>query len=187
MPHQCLKCGRIFEDGSSQLLRGCPECGGNRFFFTKEALNENERNVISKEVNKDITTRIMDSLVEKNKENIGKTGKWVSIKPKEIRKIIEEKISEDDKQEPKIHHKEIKEEAIEPIDDEYRKSVIEKIKSEVDEHVSPETIEIEKPGKYSIDLKGLLEKEPIIIQKDGTYTIHLPSVFKMIDKKDNNN
>ena len=59
----------------------------------------------------------------------------------------------------------------------------ETIKSEIDEHESPETIGIEKPGKYSIDLKGLLEKEPIIIQKDGTYTIHLPSVFKMIDKE----
>jgi len=52
----------------------------------------------------------------------------------------------------------------------------------IDEHESPETIAIEKPGKYNIDLKGLLEKEPIIIQKDGTYVIHLPSVFKMIDK-----
>ena len=179
MPHQCLKCGRIFEEGSSQLLRGCSDCGGNRFFFTKQPLDENERDVISKEVNKDITTRIMDSLVEKNKETLNKSGKWVSIKPKEIRKIIEEKINEEEKTESKSEEPE----PIEPIDDDYRKSVIEKIKAEVDEHVSPETIEIEKPGKYSIDLKGLLENEPIIIQKDGTYTIHLPSVFKMIDSK----
>ena len=179
MPHQCLKCGRIFEEGSSQLLRGCPDCSGNRFFFTKQPLDENERDVISKEVNRDITTRIMDSLVEKNKETINKSGKWVSIKPKEIRKIIEEKISEEEKTENKSEETE----PIEPIDDEHRKSVIEKIKAEVDEHVSPETIEIEKPGKYSIDLKGLLENEPIIIQKDGTYTIHLPSVFKMIDSR----
>ncbi len=180
MPHQCLKCGRIFEEGSSQLLRGCPDCGGNRFFFTKQPLDKNERDVISKEVNKDITTRIMDSLVEKNKETLNRSGKWISIKPKEIRKIIEEKINEEEKTESKSEEPE----PIEPIDDEYRKSVIEKIKAEVDEHVSPETIEIEKPGKYSIDLKGLLENEPIIIQKDGTYTIHLPSVFKMIDKRE---
>lgn len=184
MPHQCLKCGRIFEEGSSQLLRGCPDCGGNRFFFTKQPLDENERDVISKEVNKDITTRIMDSLVEKNKETMNKPGKWVSIKPKEIRKIIEDRISEEEKEETKTETKTEEQEAVEPIDDEYRKSVIEKIKAEVDEHVSPETIEIEKPGKYSIDLKGLLEKEPIIIQKDGTYTIHLPSVFKMVDKRE---
>lgn len=181
MPHQCLKCGRIFEEGSSQLLRGCPDCGGNRFFFTKQPLDENERDVISKEVNKDITTRIMDSLADKNNETINKPGKWVSIKPKEIRKIIEEKISEE---EVKTEIKPEEQEPVELIDDEYRKSVIEKIKSEADEHESPETIAIEKPGKYTIDLKGLLEKEPIIIQKDGTYIIHLPSVFKMIDKKE---
>jgi len=180
MPHQCLKCGRIFEEGSSQLLRGCPDCGGNRFFFTKQPLDENERDVISKEVNRNITTRIMDSLADKNNETINTSGKWVSIKPKEIRKIIEEKINEEEK----IESKSEEPEPIEPIDDEYRKSVIERIKAEVDEHVSPETIEIEKPGKYSIDLKGLLENEPIIIQKDGTYTIHLPSVFKMIDNKE---
>ena len=36
MPHQCLKCGKIFEEGSTQLLKGCPDCDGNRFFFTKE-------------------------------------------------------------------------------------------------------------------------------------------------------
>jgi len=180
MPHQCLKCGRIFEEGSSQLLRGCPDCGGNRFFFTKQPLDEIERSVISEEVNKDITTKIMDSLLEKNKEAMSESGKWVSIKPKEIRKIIEEKISEEA---VKTEIKPEEQEPVEPIDDEYRKSVIEKIKSEIDEHESPETIDIEKPGKYSIDLKGLLEKEPIIIQKDGTYTIHLPSVFKMIDKE----
>ena len=180
MPHQCLKCGRIFKEGSSQLLRGCPDCGGNRFFFTKQPLDEIERSVISEEVNKDITTKIMDSLLEKNKEAMSESGKWVSIKPKEIRKIIEEKISEEA---VKTEIKPEEQESVEPIDDEYRKSVIEKIKSEIDEHESPETIDIEKPGKYSIDLKGLLEKEPIIIQKDGTYTIHLPSVFKMIDKE----
>jgi len=146
MPHQCLKCGRIFEEGSSQLLRGCPDCGGNRFFFTKQPLDENERDVISKEVNKDITTRIMDSLADKNNETVNKPGKWVSIKPKEIRKIIEEKISEE---EVKTDIKLEEQKPVEPIDDEYRKSVIEKIKSEIDEHESPETIAIEKPGKYN--------------------------------------
>ena len=43
MPHQCLKCGRVFEEGSSQLLKGCPDCNGNRFFFTKTPLDEKER------------------------------------------------------------------------------------------------------------------------------------------------
>jgi len=49
MPHQCLKCGTVFEEGSAQLLKGCPDCGGNRFFFTKEALNEKQRTEIIKD------------------------------------------------------------------------------------------------------------------------------------------
>ena len=120
----------------------------------------------------------METLMEKNKDGIDKSGKWVTIKPKEIRKIINEKIIENGDE-----LKTEKQETIEPIDDERRRAIIEKIKSEVDKIDSPETIGIEKPGKYSIDIKGLLEEEPIIIQKDGSYTIHLPSVFKMIDKK----
>jgi len=178
MPHQCLKCGRVFEEGSSQLLKGCPDCGGNRFFFTKQPLDENERDTISNEVSKDITSKIMETLIEENKNDFDKSGKWVTIKPKEIRKIIKEKIIENGDE-----LKTEKQETIEPIDDERRRAIIEKIKSDVDRIDSPETIDIEKPGKYSIDLKGLLEEEPIIIQKDGSYTIHLPSVFKMIDKK----
>ena len=68
-------------------------------------------------------------------------------------------------------------------DENYRKTIIEKIKLETDQSDKPETIDIERPGSYKIDLKGLLEEEPIIIQKDGSYTIHLPSIFKMIDKE----
>lgn len=178
MPHQCLKCGRIFEEGSSQLLKGCPDCGGNRFFYTKEPLNEKEREVINLEVGKDINDTIMDILGGENKEVVDKSGKWVTVKPKEIRKALEKHISEKKKVVPK------KEEEIDQImDDEYRETLIKKIKSEADESDTPETIDIEKPGKYNIDLKGLLEEEPIIIQKDGSYTIHLPSLFKMIDKE----
>ncbi|MFC7133135.1 MULTISPECIES: OapC/ArvC family zinc-ribbon domain-containing protein [Salinibaculum] len=33
MPHQCTDCGRTFEDGSKQMLSGCPDCGGNKFQY----------------------------------------------------------------------------------------------------------------------------------------------------------
>jgi uncharacterized protein len=183
MPHQCLKCGKIFEDGSSQLLRGCPECSGNRFFFTKQALDENQRDIISEKVNQDITTKIIDSLSKDNtyKSALQNNDKWLSIKPKEIRKIIEGRIQTDEPV-PQKEQKDPK--PITLIDDEFRKTTIKKIQSESDTHNSPETIDIEKPGKYNINLKGLLEKEPIIIQKDGSYIIHLPSLFKMNNKEE---
>ena len=176
MPHQCLKCGHVFEEGSAQLLKGCPGCGGNRFFFTKQPLNEQERVMISKEVGQDITTKIMELAIDKKKDYMKGTETWIQIKPKDLRKMIEEQIDEKEKtDEPHL--------AGEPISEEQRKARIEKIKAEVDHSDTPETIGIEQPGKYNIDLKGLLEKEPIVIHKDGTYTIHLPSLFKMRDEK----
>ena len=36
MPHQCTGCGHTFEDGSKEMLSGCPECGGNKFQFRPE-------------------------------------------------------------------------------------------------------------------------------------------------------
>lgn len=175
MPHQCLKCGHIFEEGSSQLLKGCPACGGNRFFFTKQPLNEVERDVLSKEIGTDLTTRIMELAIEKNKDTLKGTETWIRLKPKDLRKIMEDQLEkeEPEKQQPPC----------EPITDEKRIALIEKIKAEVNHSNKPETIGVEQPGKYHIDVKGLLEKEPIVIQKDGSYTIHLPSLFKMHEEK----
>jgi predicted nucleic acid-binding Zn-ribbon protein len=181
MPHQCLKCGRIFEEGSPQLLRGCPDCTGNRFFYTKEPLDKKQREEINIEVGNDINDTILNILSGEDKEAIDKSGKWIKVNPKKIRKALEKHISEN-----KIESTE-KEDIDEITDDNHRKILIEKIKAEADVSENPETIKIEKPGKYNIDVKGLLEEEPIIIQKDGSYTIHLPSIFKMIDKEKEHN
>ncbi len=174
MPHQCLKCGHVFDEGSSQLLKGCPGCGGNRFFFTKQPLNEIEREIMSKEIGQDLTTRIMELAVEKNKDTLRGTETWISLKPKDLRKIIEDQKEQKEPEEKNF---------AEPLNDDQRKAIIEKIKAEVDHSDTPETIGVEQPGKYNIDLKGLLEKEPIVIHKDGSYTIHLPSLFKMREEK----
>lgn len=178
MPHQCLKCGRVFEEGSSQLLKGCPNCGGNRFFYTKEPLDEKERNAITEKVGKNLNSAIMELMGTQLDDVVDQSGNWVKIKPKDVRKAMEKHISEREKVFP-----ESKEDIDMVTDDEYRKASIEKIEEESEKLDTPETIDIEKPGKYNIDIKGLLEEEPIIIQKDGSYTIHLPSIFKMINKE----
>lgn len=46
-----------------------------------------------------------------------------------------------------------------------------------------DVITIEEQGVYNIDVKRLLEDNPIIIQKDGSYLIHLPSVFESRKKR----
>ncbi len=42
MPHQCTDCGRAFEDGSKEMLSGCPNCGGNTFQFHPGGVERNE-------------------------------------------------------------------------------------------------------------------------------------------------
>ena len=175
MPHQCLKCGHIFEEGSSQLLKGCPACGGNRFFFTKQPLNEKERDIMSKEIGQDITAKIMELAVERNKDTLKGTETWITLKPKDLRKMMKDQI------EQKKPCEEI--DIGKPISDDQRLEIIKKITAEADHSDTPETIGVDQPGHYRIDLKGLLEKEPIVIQKDGSYTIHLPSLFKMHEEK----
>jgi predicted nucleic acid-binding Zn-ribbon protein len=171
MPHQCLKCGKIFDEGSSTVLKGCPKCNGNRFFYTKKPLDNKEREEIYNKTSKDINSKILDILgIDKN-EIIDDNGKWKSLKPNEIRKALNNHLNEN--LENKNEH---------TIDLQDKKEIINKeIESK---NNKPETINIEKPGKYLIDIKGLLEEEPIIIQKDGTYTIHLPSIFKMLEKEE---
>jgi len=43
MPHQCTTCGHVFEDGSKEMLSGCPECGGTKFQFHPEGADIPER------------------------------------------------------------------------------------------------------------------------------------------------
>lgn len=35
MPHQCVRCGILYNDGDRKILEGC-ECGGKLFFFIKK-------------------------------------------------------------------------------------------------------------------------------------------------------
>lgn len=35
MPHQCVRCGTVYEDGAKAILSGC-SCGAKLFFFVKK-------------------------------------------------------------------------------------------------------------------------------------------------------
>ena len=172
MPHQCLKCGKIFEEGSSTVLKGCPSCSGNRFFFTKKPLDDGAREAIYTKTSKDINSKILDILgIDKN-DVIDKKGKWKTMKPNDVRKVLKHHLNEESDNKKNDNNNEFENK---------REMPLEQIEPK---NCNPETINIEKSGKYVIDIKGLLEEEPIIIQKDGTYTIHLPSIFKMLNKED---
>jgi len=35
MPHQCVRCDALYDDGAEEILKGCP-CGGKLFFYIKK-------------------------------------------------------------------------------------------------------------------------------------------------------
>ena len=35
MPHQCVRCNSLYDDGAQEILHGC-KCGGKLFFYIKE-------------------------------------------------------------------------------------------------------------------------------------------------------
>lgn len=36
MPHQCVRCDTLYDDGAKEILKGCP-CGGKLFFYIKKS------------------------------------------------------------------------------------------------------------------------------------------------------
>ena len=36
MPHQCVNCNEIYQDGSKEILSGCSACKGKFFFYIKK-------------------------------------------------------------------------------------------------------------------------------------------------------
>ncbi len=42
MPHECVGCGELLDDGSADVFKGCPECGGTKFMYSKPSSPEPE-------------------------------------------------------------------------------------------------------------------------------------------------
>ena len=50
MPHQCVRCNKLYDDGAKEILSGC-NCGGRFFFYVrKEKLEEAKK--VTKELDK---------------------------------------------------------------------------------------------------------------------------------------
>ncbi|MEK6940961.1 MAG: Zn-ribbon containing protein [Nanoarchaeota archaeon] len=46
MPHQCVRCTKLYDDGANEILAGC-SCGGRFFFFMKKKDIEDAKNITS--------------------------------------------------------------------------------------------------------------------------------------------
>jgi len=111
---------------------------------------------------------ILDEELGEKKEGAGEPG-YISVIESGPREEISEK-ADKSRETPGRPKK--------PIREVYRKPL-----KKPTEKPAPEVITIVEPGVYEINLEQLMDRSPIIILKDGTYLLHLPSLFNKPVKK----
>jgi len=67
MPHQCVRCGKLYPDGSNELLQGC-SCGGRFFFYMRTKDIEK-----AKELTVDLTTEDKERIEKDVLDIVGDT------------------------------------------------------------------------------------------------------------------
>lgn len=85
MPHRCVRCGTLYDDGSAEILKGC-SCGARLFFFVrKEALEKSEE--VTKKLTKEETKQIEKDIREIAGEDAEKDEKPIILDFESIRAI----------------------------------------------------------------------------------------------------
>ena len=193
MPNQCLRCGTVIPSGSPAILNGCPMCGGRKFFYTTQPVAEAERLRLTEKANRDLNSLVKEILSQKPPVDSQEV-----TEPKET----EKRIIEDQKPEIELEvGKEIEGREVDTIEDEWLEfkfdkptksvQILKRAKKPpkkpaarralvVEKEKKPEIITIVEPGVYEIDLERLLDHCPIVVQSDGTYLVHIPS---LVDKR----
>lgn len=62
MPHQCVRCNKLYENGAAELLKGC-SCGSRFFFFMKREDVDTVKNMtvkLTREEKEQIEHDVMD-------------------------------------------------------------------------------------------------------------------------------
>ncbi len=204
MPHQCLNCGRIIPKGSDEILKGCRECGGRKFMYVDKPLDDERRVEIKRKaerIREDILRRSDNELVELIREKgVREVSKemgegWVRVSEKDLLppeevgyEVVKPRRKHPTAQEllREIDRKTgFREEPPPPKRPERRKAKARRVRGvkRKRREKTPDVVTIVERGVYEIDVKKLLERSPIIVQKDGTYLIHLPSLFGVMEEE----
>ena len=69
MPHQCVRCNTIYEDGANEILSGC-QCGAKLFFYIRKQHLEEGKKILTQlsvEEKKQVESDVKDLIgLEKN-------------------------------------------------------------------------------------------------------------------------
>ncbi len=161
MPHECTSCGRIFPDGSTEMLSGCPECGGTTFQYhpempadASEPPDEPEPESLPPENTAQAEAR--STVVDKT---------TLPDPPETPASTVDNDHANDPtpSEEPTPTDSQ-------PAD----QSDLTELRSELNEQF--ESIKIVSPGEYELNLMELYDREEYIVSllEDGRYAIDVP-------------
>lgn len=152
MPHRCTKCGTLFEDGSAAILNGCPNCGWNKFLYVR-AESEAPKNIPGAALKEKMP--VLQSSTDTAVKNVG-----------DVVKNIDEALDSDNGS---------REGNIRP-----EGTLEEKKAQAAGKGERVESVKILGPGSYELNLDSLFERDELVmaLKEEGSYALHLPSVFK---------
>lgn len=98
MPHQCLECGETFREGSVEILDGCPECEGTRFFHTDESLDADERQDLREQTQETVKEAIQEALEDPDDDvwSWERREEWLRLDPDEAREVLHDVVGDGD-------------------------------------------------------------------------------------------
>jgi len=195
--HQCLRCGKVFERSTRSLLKGCPSCGGTKFFYTREALGEDERKTILEEANRDLKGLVEGVIrgggfFSKNQKTsflVGDfgadKGRFIELTGPTTGSDMGPDMGGMDNAKNRIEKPHTPESNLKPHIGEdvlaggYReKPKKEKYAVEGVEDAPSGIIDVVRSGVYLIDVDSLMRERAIVIKREESYFIHLPSAFE---------
>ena len=173
MPHQCTQCEEIYEDGSSELLSGCSECGGDTFqHITVDQKKNTKSDIIDADSN---TVKPVEDSAQTN-------ARTTTVSEEEL-----EKYNRRYRERQSTQNQKRSEVTNEDIPDNPPMSV-ERDVTEIKEMLNSqfEGIRVIEKGKYELNLTQLFERETqvISIKEDGKYVINVPETFDSFAEKE---
>ncbi len=193
MPHQCTGCGYVFEDGSKEMLSGCPDCGGNTFQFHPKGATvpedpdatppEREGGRVGDTVGKATSTvrglvgdepeagapepPTPDGEPEPEPDDPTPTGEDAAQASARGDVVPADELPDPPEQEAPADGRVVREPTGE-------RPSLEELREELNEQF--ESIRIVEPGEYELNLMGLYNREEYVValKENGRYVIQMP-------------
>jgi len=161
MPHECTNCGRVFSDGSTEMLSGCPECGGTKFQYHPEAVPDDESTSVGASPDPDPTP---EPDTDSPEDAAQTRARRATVDPADLPAAPESP-------EPPV---EDSSSDSPPDTDTADEEELDELRSALNDQF--ESIKIVSPGEYELNLMELYDRDEHIISlmEDGRYAIDVP-------------